>query len=117
MFVQQLEFDHAAKVCLNEGGLNDVGEMTVAELRQAAEEQFGTIVGNVQDPDNESKTIGWKFQAEAKYDEIPEGEDDSFTLETWVVLHSRQPEVRYFYAELDVDPTSPAIVTTEVDNS
>jgi len=117
MFVQQLEFDHAAKVCLNEGGLNDVGEMTVAELRQAAEEQFGPIVGSVQDPDNESRTIGWKFQAEAKYDEVPEGEDNSFTLETWVVLHSKQPEVRYFYAELDTESTSSTITATEADNS
>jgi len=117
MFVQQLEFDHVAKVCLNEGGLNDVGDMSVAELRQAAEEQFGSIAGTVQDPDDESRTIGWKFQAEAKYDELPEEEDNSFTLETWVVLHSKQPVVRYFYAELGTESVSPAIVTTEVDNS
>jgi len=117
MFVQQIEFDHAAKTCLNEGGLNDVGEMTVAELRQAAEEQFGSIVGNVQDPDDESRTIGWKFQADAKYDEVPEGEGDSFILETWVVLHSKQPEVKYFYAELDEPDTGPAIVATEADDS
>jgi len=121
MFVQQIEFDHAAKVCLNEGGINDIGEMTISELQQAAVEQFGAIVGNVQDPDNESRIIGWKFQAEAKYDEAPEGESDAFTLETWIVIHDKLPEVRYFYAEIDesnIDPAvGPAVVATDVENS
>jgi len=101
MFVQQIEFDHDAKVCLNESGLNDVGNLSVEELQQAAIEQFGPIVGFVDNPNNDS-AIGWKFMAKAKYDEVPEGQDPEFTLETWVVLHEKQPEVTYFHANIEI---------------
>jgi hypothetical protein len=120
MYVQQIEFDHGSKVCLNEGGIGDVGDMTAEALREAADAQFGTFVGDIIDPDNETSVIGWKFQTSANYDEVPEGDDAAFTLETWVILHEKQPEIKYFYADLGkpdpvAEPESPVVVTTETD--
>jgi hypothetical protein len=123
MYVQQIEFDHAAKVCLNEGGINDVGDMSAEQLLEAAVAQFGEVTEVVYDPENESRAIGWKFQNSANYDEVPDGEESEFTLETWVILHDKLPEVKYFYSDLgeigSVPGTGgPAIVVNEVtDNS
>jgi len=101
MYVQQIEFDHAAGTCLNEGGISPTEGMSLEDVRAIADKEFGQFVGDIFDPDNESRKIGWKFQKPAKYDDVESEEDASFTLETWIILHDKLPEVKYFYTNLE----------------
>ena len=54
MWVQEIEFDMSQDppLCLSEGGIQNVGEITIAELRIAAEQEFGQYVEDLTDPDN-----------------------------------------------------------------
>ncbi|MBK25135.1 MAG: hypothetical protein CME70_14150 [Halobacteriovorax sp.] len=105
MWVQEIEFDNNSDVCLNEGGINDVGDISVTELLAAAVAEFGDVVGDVVDPENTNKKIGWKFHTQASYDDIDNDEEAKFTLETWVIVHEQPPEVRYFYANIENEAT------------
>ena len=95
MYVQEIEFDVDKGECLSEGGFNEVKGVPVAQLRMAAEQEFGGYHGDLFDPDNEEKRIGWKFRATAKYEDPEYGEE--FTLETWVVLHDAPPKMDFSY--------------------
>jgi hypothetical protein len=95
MYVQEIEFDVDKGECLSEGGFNEVKGVPVAQLRMAAEQEFGGYHGDLFDPDNKEIRIGWKFRAQAKYEDPEYGEE--FTLETWVVLHNTQPKMEFSY--------------------
>lgn len=95
MWVQEIEFDLDKSECLSEGGFNEVKDVPVAQLRLAAEQEFGDYHGDLFDPSDETKRIGWKFRAKAKYEDPEVG--DEFTLETWVVLHSEPPKMEFSY--------------------
>lgn len=97
MWVQEIEFDVSQDpvVCLSEGGFQNVGDVTVVELRVAAEAEFGKFVGDVTDPNNGNVPIGWKFRSSARYENDESGGE--FELETWVVLHAEPPEMRFKY--------------------
>ena len=97
MWVQEIEFDISQDpaVCLSEGGFQNVGEVTVAELRVAAEQEFGEFVTNITDPDNDDVPIGWKFRTTAAYEDPENGGE--FDLETWIVLHDAPPEMKFRY--------------------
>ena len=97
MWVQEIEFDMSQDppLCLSEGGIQNVGEITVAELRIAAEQEFGEFVENLTDPDNGDAPIGWKFRTQATYEDPENGGE--FNLETWIVLHDAPPEMQFKY--------------------
>ena len=97
MWVQEIEFDMSQDppLCLSEGGIQNVGEITVAELRIAAEQEFGQFVEDLTDPDNGDVPIGWKFRTQATYEDPENGGE--FNLETWVVLHDAPPEMKFKY--------------------
>lgn len=97
MWVQEIEFDVSQEpaVCLSEGGFQNAGDVTVAELRVAAEAEFGKFVGDVTDPNNGNVPIGWKFRSSARYENAEVGGE--FELETWVVLHDAPPEMKFKY--------------------
>ena len=90
MWVQEIEFDMSQDppLCLSEGGIQNVGEVTVAELRIAAEQEFGEFVENLTDPDNGDVPIVWKFRTQATYEDPENGGE--FNMETWIVLHDAQ---------------------------
>ena len=97
MWVQEIEFDVSQDpvMCLSEGGFQNVGDTTtVAELRLAAEDEFGMFVEDIIDPDTNSK-IGWKFRTTAAYEDESVGGE--FQLETWVILHDEPPEMKFNY--------------------
>ena len=96
MWVQEIEFDISQDpvVCLSEGGFQNVGDVSVAELRLAAEDEFGTFVEDIIDPDSDSR-IGWKFRTTAAYEDPTVGGE--FQLETWVILHDEPPEMKFRY--------------------
>lgn len=97
MWIQEIEFDISQDppVCLSEGGFQNVGEVTVAELRVAAEQEFGDFVEDITDPDNNDVPIGWKFRTQATYEDPENGAE--FDLETWIVLHDAPPEMKFKY--------------------
>jgi hypothetical protein len=97
MWIQEIEFDMSQDppVCLSEGGFQNVGEVTVAELRIAAEQEFGSFVEDITDPDNNDVPIGWKFRTQATYEDPENGAE--FDLETWIVLHDEPPEMKFRY--------------------
>lgn len=95
MWVQEIEFDIDKGECLSESGFNEVKDVPVAQLRFAAEQEFGEYHGDLFDPEDETKRIGWKFRAKAKYQDPEYGEE--FNLETWVVLHSDPPKMEFSY--------------------
>jgi len=95
MYVQEIEFDLDKGECLSEGGFNEVKGVPIAQLRMAAEQEFGDYHGDLFDPEDEERRIGWKFRAKAKYEDPEYGEE--FTLETWVVLHSTPPKMEFSY--------------------
>lgn len=97
MWVQEIEFDMSQDppLCLSEGGIQNVGEITIAELRIAAEQEFGQYVEDLTDPDNGDAPIGWKFRTQASYEDPENGGE--FDLETWIVLHDEPPEMKFKY--------------------
>ena len=97
MWVQEIEFDISQDppMCLSEGGIQNAGDISVAELRMAAEQEFGDFFENLVDPSNNDAIIGWKFRTEAKYEDPENGGD--FNLETWIILHSEPPEMKFRY--------------------
>ena len=97
MWIQEIEFDISQDppVCLSEGGFQNVGEITVAELRVAAEQEFGNFIEDITDPDNNDVPIGWKFKTQATYEDPENGSE--FELETWIVLHDAPPEMKFRY--------------------
>ena len=101
MWIQEIEFDSDSNTCLNEGEVNNVGDISLSELLEAAKTEFGAPFENVLSPDDESTSIGWKFRTKATYDDIEDPEEASFTLETWIIVHEKPPEVKYFYAPVE----------------
>ena len=95
MWVQEIEFDIDKGECLSEGGFNEVKDVPLAQLRLAAEQEFGEYYGDLFDPEDETKRVGWKFRATAKYDNPEVG--DEFNLETWVILHAAPPKMEFSY--------------------
>jgi hypothetical protein len=97
MWVQEIEFDMSQDppLCLSEGGIQNVEDITIAELRVAAEQEFGQYVEDLTDPDNEDAPIGWKFRTQASYEDPENGGE--FDLETWIVLHDSPPEMKFRY--------------------
>jgi len=98
MWIQEIEFDISQEpvLCLSEGGFQNVSDdVTVAELRIAAEQEFGNFIENITDPENNDASIGWKFRTQATYEDPDTGAE--FELETWVVLHDQPPEMRFKY--------------------
>ena len=97
MWVQEIEFDISQEppLCLSEGGIQNVGDVSVAELRIAAEQEFGEFIEDLTDPDNEDAPIGWKFRTQATYEDPENGGE--FNLETWIVLHDEPPEMKFRY--------------------
>ena len=97
MWVQEIEFDVSQDpvVCLSEGGFQNVEDASVAELRLAAEDEFGTFVEDIVDPDNNNVKIGWKFSTTASYEDPELGGE--FKLETWIILHDEPPEMKFRY--------------------
>ena len=97
MWIQEIEFDISQDpvVCLSEGGFQNAGEVTVAEMRVAAEQEFGEFVEDITDPDNNDVPIGWKFRTTATYEDPENGAE--FDLETWIVLHDAPPEMKFRY--------------------
>lgn len=97
MWIQEIEFDISQDpvACLSEGGFQNVGEVTAAELRVAAEQEFGNFVEVITDPDNNDAPIGWKFRTTATYEDPENGAE--FDLETWIVLHDAPPEMKFRY--------------------
>jgi hypothetical protein len=98
MWIQEIEFDISQDpvVCLSEGGFQNVGEeASVAELRIAAEQEFGNFIENITDSENNDAPIGWKFRTQATYEDPDNGTE--FELETWVVLHDQPPEMQFKY--------------------
>ena len=97
MWVQEIEFDISQDpaMCLSEGGFQNVGDTTVAELRIAAEDEFGAFVEDIIDPDNDGVRIGWKFRTTATYEDSSLGGE--FQLETWIILHDEPPEMKFKY--------------------
>lgn len=97
MWVQEIEFDISQDpaMCLSEGGFQNVGDTTVAELRLAAEDEFGNFVEDIIDPDNDGARIGWKFRTTAAYEDASVGGE--FQLETWIILHDDPPEMKFKY--------------------
>jgi hypothetical protein len=98
MWVQEIEFDSDSDTCLNEGDVNQIGEVSLDELLAAAKTEYGDPIGNVVSPDDENTNIGWKFKTTASYDDIEDSDKASFTLETWIIVHEKPPEINYFYA-------------------
>lgn len=96
MWVQEIEFDISQDpaMCLSEGGFQNVGDTTVAELRLAAEDEFGSYVEDIIDPDSDMR-IGWKFRTTATYEDASVGGE--FQLETWIILHDEPPEMKFKY--------------------
>jgi len=103
MWVQEIEFDVSQDpvVCLSEGGFQNVGDASVAELRFAAEEEFGEFVEDITDPDNGGVNIGWKFSTTASYEDPELGGE--FKLETWIILHDEPPEMKFKYHTIQDD--------------
>ena len=99
MWVQEIEFDISQDpaMCLSEGGFQNVGEVTVAELRLAAEDEFGSFVEDIIDPDSDAR-IGWKFRTTATYEDSSLGGE--FQLETWIILHDEPPEMKFKYHDI-----------------
>jgi hypothetical protein len=97
MWVQEIEFDVSQDpvVCLSEGGFQNVGDISVIELRTAAEDEFGKFVEDILDPDNDDTRIGWKFATTAAYEDSDVGGE--FKLETWIILHDEPPEMKFRY--------------------
>lgn len=95
MWIQEIEFDVTTDkdqpMLLNEGGINDMGDMSVIELRSAAEQEFGDYFEDLTDPENPGNIIGWKFRSDASYEDPTIGKE--FVLETWVILHEKPPKV------------------------
>lgn len=95
MWVQEIEFDIDKGEQLSQGGFNEVKDVPLAQLRLAAEQEFGSYFGDLFDPDDKTKRVGWKFRAKAKYDDPEVGNE--FNLETWVILHEAPPKMEYSY--------------------
>ena len=95
MWIQEIEFDISTDkeqpMLLNEGGINDMGDMTAIEIRSAAEQEFGDYAEDLTDPENPENVIGWKFRSDASYEDPTIGKE--FVLETWVILHENPPKV------------------------
>lgn len=100
MWVQEIEFDSDSGTCLNEGDVNNVGDASLDELFEAAKSEYGEPFEMISDPSDTSKNIGWKFKSTASYDDIEDPQEASFTLETWIIIHEKPPEILYFYASL-----------------
>lgn len=100
MWIQEIEFDSDSNTCLNEGDVNQIGDVSLEELLEAAKTEYGEPVENVISPDDESVNIGWKFHTKASYDDIEDPDEASFTLETWIIVHEKPPEIKYFYASV-----------------
>jgi len=106
MWIQEIEFDVSTDkeqpLLLNEGGINDMGDMSAPDIMEAAEQEFGKYSDNVYDPAAEEKVIGWKFQTNASYEDPAAGGE--FTLETWIILHVQPPEtICQYYILQDED--------------